>query len=83
MARHLYKLFVGREHTSLFAIPVRYAKPPTPVDSINIAQNKPTILLIMSDINRYLGVEQRLVTLQKISAKIRIGNSINVAIFCD
>ena len=81
MERHLYKLFVGREHTSLLATPVKYANPPTPVDSINIAHNKPIIALIIKDISRYLGVEHIFVVLQKISPKISTGNNINVAIF--
>ena len=78
---HLYKLLDGLEHTSLFEIPLIYAKLGIPVDSISIAHKNPIIALNINDINKYFGVEHKLDTLQNISPKIIIGNRINVVMF--
>lgn len=78
---HLYKLFDGLEHTSLFEIPLIYAKLGIPVDSISIAHKNPIIALNINEINKYFGVEHKLDTLQNISPKIINGKSINVVMF--
>ena len=80
-ARHRYKLFDGLEQTSLLEIPLIYARLGISVESIIIAHNAPHKAPIMSEINKYFGLEHLFDVLQKISAKIITGNTINVATF--
>ena len=82
-ARHLYKLFVGRLHTSLLLIPLKYANPGIFVPSIMIAQSVPNIPAIINAVINKIFVEQPFEVLQKISPTIKMGKIINVGMFCE
>jgi hypothetical protein len=58
-----------------------YAKSGEFVESIIIAHNVPNNAAKINDISKYLGLEHRLTVLHIISATIKIGNMMNVAMF--